>query len=173
MVARGKRGNDHRGAASDGRAPRQGARPSPDVLELGRSEQAPQRRLWHPSGGVFRLRTSYDKLMECFEALDEAEAERLVRVFWGMLGVLNPNTEIEKPRNTRSTRKTGFDNRQQPRRIWCRPWSACSHSIWCISCISWFPLRRSGLRKIRAGSPRVLGAAVPFSPLAPVSLKKP
>lgn len=37
---------------------------------------------------AFRRRTSYDKLMERFEALDDEEAERVARVFLGMLDVL-------------------------------------------------------------------------------------
>ena len=52
VVVQGRGGNDHREAVSDGRAPRKGARPSPDVLQADPLEQAPQRRVWHPPAGV-------------------------------------------------------------------------------------------------------------------------
>jgi hypothetical protein len=62
----------------------------------------------------------------------------------GQAGPIYPNAEVEKPRNTPNTRKAGLDNRQPARRIWCRPWSGCSQTLWCISCVSWFLLRGSG-----------------------------
>jgi len=55
MVAGGRSGqwgDDHRKAASDGRAPRRGARPSPNVLHTRLLQHAPQGRVWHPCRGA-------------------------------------------------------------------------------------------------------------------------
>ena len=58
----GQRGNDHRKTASDGRAPRRGARPSPGVLQPATLGQAPPRRCWHPCRGAELLRRCYPEV---------------------------------------------------------------------------------------------------------------